>query len=59
VQNLVSVVKGGTETEGVSEQGAEEHIQTKEWWHDRSGDSCIMSEIITCTTHSKKKIHDY
>jgi hypothetical protein len=34
VQNLVSDIKGGTETEGVWEQGADENIWTEEVWTD-------------------------
>jgi hypothetical protein len=33
--NLVSDIKGGTETEGVCEQGAEENIWTEQVWSDR------------------------
>jgi hypothetical protein len=32
--NLVSDIKGGTQTEGVWEQGAEENIWTGERWSD-------------------------
>jgi hypothetical protein len=32
---LVSDIKGRTKTDGVSEQGAEENICTKEGWNDR------------------------
>jgi hypothetical protein len=31
---MVSDIRGGTETEGVSEQGVEENIWTKEGWSD-------------------------
>jgi hypothetical protein len=34
VWNLVSDIKGGTQTEGVWEQGAEEDIWTEEGWGD-------------------------
>jgi hypothetical protein len=34
VWNLVSDIKGGTYTEGVWEQGAEEDIWTEEGWGD-------------------------
>jgi hypothetical protein len=34
VRNLVSDIKGGTHTEGVWEQGAEENIWTEERWSD-------------------------
>jgi hypothetical protein len=34
VWNLVSDIKGGTQTEGVWGQGAEEDIQTDEGWGD-------------------------
>jgi hypothetical protein len=34
VRNLVSDIKGGTQTEGVWEQGAEEDIWTEEGWDD-------------------------
>jgi hypothetical protein len=34
VWNLVSDIKGGTQTEGVWEQGAEEDIWTEEGWSD-------------------------
>jgi hypothetical protein len=33
--NLVSNIEGGTYTEGVWEQGAEENISTEEKWSDR------------------------
>jgi hypothetical protein len=33
--NLVSDIKGGTQTEGVWEQGAEEDILTEKRWDDR------------------------
>jgi hypothetical protein len=35
VWNLVSDIKGGTQTEGVWEQGAEETIWSEEGWSDR------------------------
>jgi hypothetical protein len=35
VWNLVSEIKGGTQTEGVWQQGAEEDIWTKEGWGGR------------------------
>jgi hypothetical protein len=35
VWNSVSDIKGGTQTEGVWEQGAEENIWTEEGWSDR------------------------
>jgi hypothetical protein len=34
VWNLVSDIKGGTQTEGVSEQDAKENIWTEEEWND-------------------------
>jgi hypothetical protein len=36
VWNLVSDIKGGTWTEGVWEQGAEENISTEDRWSDES-----------------------
>jgi hypothetical protein len=35
VWNLVADIKGGTQTEGVWEQSAEENIWTEERWSDR------------------------
>jgi hypothetical protein len=38
VWNLVSNIKGGTDSEGSWEQGAVEDILTEEGWSDRSLD---------------------
>jgi hypothetical protein len=35
MQNFVSVIEGGTQTEGVQGQGGEKNAQTEEKWSDR------------------------
>jgi hypothetical protein len=48
---MVSDIKGGTQTEGVWEQDAE-NIWTEEAWSDRSLEkNCIMKSSITCTLY--------
>jgi hypothetical protein len=42
---LVSDIKGGTQIEGVREQGVEENI----WTEGEAGENGIMRRSITCT----------
>jgi hypothetical protein len=43
---LVSDIKGGTQTEGVWEQGAEENVWTEV--RRETGEICTMRSFITC-----------
>jgi hypothetical protein len=46
--NFVSDIKGGTQTGGIWEQGAQENILTYEIKWREAGENCIMRSSITC-----------
>jgi hypothetical protein len=48
VWNVVSNAIGGSEIEGVLEQGAEENIYTDEEYQE-TGEKCIKRSFIICT----------